>query len=284
MATIHDRGNVSLRLSHLQVLLEIKTAHYHAVIYRHPQLGHVLTLDGEIQHVEAWAPLYHEPLVHLPAAFIEEPQTALLLGGGSFFAARELLRYRSIKRVLMLDHDPELLDAISRLYGHAEEVRNDPRLEVCMTDAFRTLPHITERFDLVINDSIDISSLKETDVFTAMVRLLRPGGVCSDLVYRHIFEDRALNRTIKLLRSSYNTVMSLLFAAEYPGVLHLLTLWGEGELLNQTRKETVNREQRAWAAVPQSNPCSYYDARFLGYYLHLPRCVRERLDQTFSHE
>jgi spermidine synthase len=244
----------------------------------------VLTLDGEIQHVEAWAPLYHEPLIHLPAAFIERPQTALLLGGGSFFAARELLRYRGIKRVLMLDHDPELLDAVSRLYGHAAEVTNDPRLEVRTADAFRALPHITERFDLVINDSVDISRLKGTDVFAEMGRLLRPGGVCSDLVYRHLFEDRSLSRTIKLLRSSYNTVLSLVFAAEYPGVLHLLTLWGEGKLLKQTRKKTLNREQQAWAAAPHSNPCGYYDARFLGYYLHLPRCVRERLDQASSHE
>lgn len=284
MSTIYDRGNVSLRLSHLQILLEFKTGHYQAVIYRHPQLGHVLTLDGEIQHVEAWAPLYHEPLVHLPAAFIEEPRTALLLGGGSFFAAKELLRYQSIKRVLMLDHDPDLLDAIGQLYKHATDVRSDPRLEVWTTDAFRALPHMTERFDLIINDSIDISCLKGIDAFAAMARLLSPRGVCSDLVYRHIFEDHSLTRTIKLLRSSYNTVVSLVIAAEYPGVLHLLTLWGEDSVLNQTLREPINREQRAWAAAPQSNPCNYYDARFLSYYLYLPRCVRERLDQTFSHE
>lgn len=284
MATIHDKGNVSLRLSHLQVLREFQSSHYRAVIYRHPQLGHVLTLDGEIQHVEAWAPLYHEPLVHLPAAFVRRPQTALLLGGGSFFAARELLRYRTIERVLMLDHDPELLDVIGKLYRHAPEVRSDPRLEVRTADAFRTLTHITERFDLVINDSVDISSLKGTDAFSEMGRVLRPEGVCSDLVYRHIFEDRSLNHTIKLLRSRYNTVLSLVFAAEYPGALHILTLWGGGKLLKQTRKKTANREQQAWAAAPQSNPCRYYDARFLGYHLHLPRYVRERLDESSSHE
>jgi len=284
MATIHDKGNVSLRLSHLQVLLELQTAHYNAVIYRHPQLGRVLTLNGEIQHVEAWAPLYHEPLVHLPTAFIERPQTALLLGGGSFFAARELLKYRTIKRVLMLDHDPKLLDAISQIYEHATEVRNDARLEIWITDAFRTLPHITERFDLVINDSMDISCLKDTDVFASMTEMLNPEGVCSDLIYRHIFDDLSLTRTIKLLRSKYNTIMSLVFAAEYPGVLHLLTLWGEGNDLNQTSNKPVNHEQRGWAVAPNSNPCGYYDPRFLDYYLYLPRYIRERLEQMDSHE
>jgi spermidine synthase len=255
VAIIHDRGNVSLRLSHLHVTLEFKTAHYHAVIYQHPQLGRVLTLDGEIQHVEAWAPLYHEPLVHLPAAFIEKPQTAILLGGGSFFAARELLKYRSIKRVLMLDHDLELLDTIARFYGHAAEARNDPRLEVQITDAFRILPHIGERFDLVINDSIDISHVKGPDVFAAMAHLLRPGGVCSDLVYRHIFEDRSLSRTLNLLRSNYNTVVSLVFAAEYPGILHLLTLWGGMRASSVTTYTCRATLESVWVRRSHMNEC-----------------------------
>jgi spermidine synthase len=68
------------------------------------------------------------------------------------------------------------------------------------------------------------------------------------------------------------------FAAEYPGVLHLLTLWSESGLISQRRRKTANREQRMWATAPRINPCSYFDPRFLAYYLYLPRCVRERLD------
>ena len=277
MVRIKERGNVSIELSELTVLTRLTTKQHRVVVYRHPHLGRVLVLNGEIQHVEAWAPLYHEPLVHLPVAYIEKPRSALLIGGGSFFAARELLRYRTIERVTMVDYDPRLLDVMTRVYAHAVEVRNDPRLELRTVDAFSAITRMAERFDLVINDSVDLFRTQGPGVFSKMARLLGPKGVCSDLVYRHIFEDRFLRRTICLLTSKFHTVMALVCVPEYPGILHLLTLWGWNSRLNQKLRRTLNREQREWASVPESNPCEYFDPRFLNYYLYLPRHLRRRV-------
>ncbi len=276
MATLRDKGNVSLHLGELLVLSRFRTARHEGVIYRHPQLGRVLALNGEIQHVEVWAPLYHEPLVHLAAAFVEKPKTALLLGGGSFFAVQELLKYRSIKRILMLDFDKQLLDRVIEHYHHAQLARQDPRLEIRICDAFEELPTIDDRFDLVINDSIDLMRDRGSGV-AAMSRLLRPDGVCSDVIYRHIFEEGSLTDTIQLLRDNYQNALSLIFAAEYPGILHLLTLWSFSQKLSQTKRKSVNLEHGSWARSPSSNPCSYFDPRFLSYYLHLPFIVRNQL-------
>jgi len=276
---VRDHGNVSLVLSDLDVVRQFTTAHHRVVIYRHAELGRVLVLNDEIQHVEAWAPLYHEPLVHLPAACIRSVRRALLIGGGSFFAARELLRYRSMERVLMLDKDQELLAEIATLYEHAAIAREDPRLEVRSQDAFRNLGRMTERFDLVINDSIDLWSLPDR-IFGVLASLLEPNGVCGDVVYRHIFDDRGLSGAIRLLRSKFSTSLSLVIAPEYPGVLQVLTTWSECRVVQQTRRRPVNREQLAWAKIPSSNPCAYYDPRFLPYYLYLPRYFRERLQEV----
>ena len=276
MVSIHDKGDVSLLLSGLRKLLSLKTAHHHLTIYRHHHLGRVLVVDGEIQHVEVWAPLYHEPLVHLPAAFIREPRTALVLGGGSLFAARELLKYKSIERLVVLDHDATLVDAICEIYEHAANVRCDPRVEIWTKDAFRTLPKITERFDLVINDSIDLLRVRRSSAFIMMARLLLPAGVCSDVVYRHVFESERSGRTFKRLGPNYRTVASLVVVPEYPGVLHLLTLWGKNRFLSQSLKRPINLEQRAWAAS-HKDICSYFDPRFLHYYLHLPQYLRNQM-------
>jgi spermidine synthase len=281
VVSIHDKGNVSLLLSGLHKLLSLRTVYHQVKVYRHSHLGRILVLDGEIQHVEVWAPLYHEPLIHLPAAFIRKPRTALVLGGGSLFAARELLKYRSIERLLVLDHDAQLLEAICEIYEHAARVRSDPRVEIWTKDAFSTLPRMTERFDLVINDSIDLLSIRPRSAFISMANLLRPKGVCSDVVYRHVFESSGLRRTLRLLGSTYRTVASLIVAPEYPGVLHLLTLWGKNRFLSQNLKKTLNLEQRAWAAT-NSSICSYFDARFLHYYLHLPQYVRNQLQRQIS--
>ena len=276
MATLRDKGNVSLYLSDLRTVSRFQTSHHDGAIYLHPQLGKVLALNGEIQHVEVWAPLYHEPLVHLPAAFLREPRTALVLGGSSFFAVQELLRYQTIRRVLMLELDQRLVDTVIKNYNHAKRVQRDLRLEIRICNAFNELPRLTEQFDLVINDAVDLMCDNGSAV-KAMTRVLGRRGVCSDVVYRHIFEDRSLTKTIRLLRDSYHNAVSLIFAAEYPGILHLLTMWSASTKLSQTARSSVNEEQLLWKKSPSSNPCSYFDPKFLQYYLHVPPLVRRRL-------
>ncbi len=275
MVEFREHGNVAVQLSGLAELRPIHTTQTEGAFYQHPTLGRVLILNGEIQHVEAWEPLYHEPLVHLPSAFIEGPQTALVIGGGSFFAVREVLRYRSIERVLMLDHDAELLAIMTEEYEDARIARTDPRLEIRTTDAFRELPHLREQFDLVVNDSVDLLTVE--NAYQVFASLLTSQGVCSDLIYRHIFESTATRESFKRLGWASRHVASLVFVPEYPGILHLLLLWGKSPSLIQDLPATRNCEQLAWCQNPRLNPCRYFDPRFLKFYLHLPRCVREKL-------
>lgn len=277
MASIRDEGNVSICLSGLDILVDVHTGPTRAVIYRHPNLGRILALNDEVQHVEAWAPLYHEPLVHLPMSFVEQPGKVLILGGGSFFAASEVLKYGGVARVLMIDHDRKLLDTVSAFYEHARIARTDARLELRYSDAFEVLPDIRETFDLVINDSIDLLSKPSENTFAAMVNVLDSDGVCADVVYRHIFEQQKTQQTIQILRSQYRAVFSLIFAPEYPGILHLLTIWGTTNHLRQTLKRSMNIEQHSWTSNPKSNPCVYFDPRYLSYYLHVPGYVRDQL-------
>lgn len=274
MATLRDKGNVALHLDELRPIRRFSTTYHDVAVYRHPDLGLVLSLNKEIQHVEAWSPLYHEPLIHLPGAFIREPRTALVLGGGSFFAVRELLKYGSIERVLMIDIDRQLLDAVAELYEHAAIVQNDSRLEVRIANAFDRLDRQTERFDIVINDSVDLLQ-QGPGVFSDLARLLEPQGVCADVVYRHVFAQSSATRTLRMIKDTFSTALALVVVPEYPGVLHLLTLWSYSSVLTQARKTTVNGEQLQWIRRPSSNPCVYYDPRFMSYYLHLPKFVRD---------
>jgi spermidine synthase len=274
VSRITDKGNVSICLSNLKIESRIVTQFARVILYAHPQLGRVLTLNGEVQHVEAWAPLYHEPLVHIPAAFVAAPRSALLLGGASFFAAAELLKYSSIERVLMLDRDAELVRLMTHSYEHAAEARADSRLEIRFEDIFEAIPRLRERFDLVINDAVDLLAENCTNGFSLLGNALATDGICADVVYRHIFERDYANTTLRLLLHTVGSVMALIFVPEYPGVLHLLTVWGANPRLRQDLKMPANLEQLKWTEHPGKNPCEYFDPRFLGYYLHLPGYLR----------
>lgn len=88
--------------------------------------GH-LQFDSEDEHI------YHELLVH-PAmmASADLPRDVLVLGGGDGLAVREILRWPSVRRVLVVDLDPavtELARTYPPLVAHNRGALTDARVE-----------------------------------------------------------------------------------------------------------------------------------------------------------
>ena len=157
MYQIREKGSVSLFLSQLSSIERISSkANKKIELYTHKELGKVLVINDEIQHVEAWASLYHEIIVHLPCLYIKNLKTALILGGGSLYAARELLKYDSVEEVTLVDFDVEVLNLVKRHYLHAQEALLDKRLKIITKEAFHYVKNCESKFDLILNDSIDL--------------------------------------------------------------------------------------------------------------------------------
>jgi spermidine synthase len=248
-------------------------------LFRHPELGKVFVLNGEIQHVEAWAPLYHEPLVHLPASFVKEVKEVMIFGGGTLYAASEVLKYKSVERVVVFDHDHQVPEIAAEYYNHARACFNDSRFTLIHEDAYSSVERFRNRFDLIINDSTDLISAKSqayrrrsrSNLFLVMTKALKPTGVCADVIYRHLFERQRILHTIRSLQRSTRFALSLVFLPEYHGILHVLSIWGgRASSVTQTLLRTKNKEQSDWVRNPAKSPCVYYDPRFLQYYLYLP--------------
>ena len=154
----HEDANVSLHLSDLVPICEFESKQQTIGLYTHPLLGKVLILNDEIHHIENYQHLYHEPLVHLPLVFIEEPRSCLIIGGGSLFAAFEVLKYPTIEKVVLCDFDHTVLDLMSDTYEHAKQVINDRRFFHVEEDALTFINNINEKFDLIINDCFDLAN------------------------------------------------------------------------------------------------------------------------------
>jgi spermidine synthase len=277
---IHFFNGIGVSLGRLTSVAQCHGKFGEIRLFSHPELGKVFVLGNEIQHVEAWAPLYHEPLVHLPASFVEEVKNILILGGGTLFAASEALKYKSVKRLTVVDHDPQVTNTVARHYPHAKMCLYDKRFTLVEGDAYTILPQLGHNFDLVINDGADLLSAKSlsgltkhsSNVFSAMQKAVNPAGVCSDVVYRHVFEQKRTVRTLNLLKQHAHVALSLVFLPEYHGVLHVLFIWGGiSSVVRQTAIRPTNTEQLRWIRNPSHSPCRYYDPRFLQYYFYLPR-------------
>jgi spermidine synthase len=142
-----------------------------------------LFLDGRLRAAGHDERRYHEALVH-PAMYGPHARV-LVLGGGDGLAAREVLRHSGVRRVDIVDPDPDVVrlarrdPALSRLNRHAYA---DPRVHVTTADVFcrlRALPAAS--YDVVVADLPDpgISSgakLYSQEFYGLVRRALAAGG------------------------------------------------------------------------------------------------------------
>ena len=146
--------------------------------------GKALVLDGKWQSCTGDEFLYHEPLVH-PAMIAQQgPKKVLVLGGGEGATIREVLRWNTVEKVVMVDIDGDVVEACKE---HLPEMHqnafDDPRAEVIIADALNLLDTTEEQWDIIISDLSDpIEEGPSFQLFTKeyyqkLRRVLAPGGL-----------------------------------------------------------------------------------------------------------
>ena len=116
-----------------------------------------LFIDGNLQFSSSDEYRYHEALIHVPMAQVQNPQRVLILGGGDGLAARELLKYEGVE-ITLVDLDKAITDLASTnpvLAKLNEHSLTDPRVTVINDDAFKFLEHMENTYDVIVVDLPD---------------------------------------------------------------------------------------------------------------------------------
>ncbi|MEZ4239913.1 MAG: hypothetical protein R3F59_27935 [Myxococcota bacterium] len=149
--------------------------------------GASLFIDGVRQSSAADEHVYHEMLVQ-PALFAARTpvREVLIAGGGEGATAREVLRHRSVERVVQVDLDPELIGLCrEHLPSFSAGAYDDSRFELVVDDIGGWLQRNDRRFDAIVldipeDDGSDGLQALYGAAFHALVRAhLAPGGTVS---------------------------------------------------------------------------------------------------------
>ncbi|MEA5539479.1 spermidine synthase [Limnoraphis robusta Tam1] len=199
--------------------------------------GKALVLDGKLQSTTGDEFLYHEPLVHPAMIYHGEPRTVLILGGGEGATLREVLRWKTVEKVMMIDIDGEVVEACRQyLPEMSANTFDDPRVELIIGDAFEYLNKIEHPWDVIISDlSEPVESGPSFRLFTQeyyqkLRSLLTPRGVLgvqagSACVLRmkfHVRLARTLNEVFSSIHSyssnvpSFGEAWGFILASENP--------------------------------------------------------------------
>ena len=91
------------------IVLSKTTRYQHIAITHYKPFDEVrLFLNGNLQFCSTDEQRYHEPMVHPVMNLVPVKSRVLILGGGDGCALREVLKYKDVKEVLLVDLDPEI--------------------------------------------------------------------------------------------------------------------------------------------------------------------------------
>lgn len=143
--------------------------------------GRVFLLDGYVMLTERDEFIYHEMITHPGLLSHAHPHEVLVIGGGDGGSVREILRYRGVERVHLVEIDPQVCAVAQEYFPALAESLSDPRVRLHHEDGSRYLEEIYEAFDVIVVDTIDPvgeSAQLFTSAFYKHVRhALRSGGV-----------------------------------------------------------------------------------------------------------
>ena len=136
-----------------EVLYRGRTRFQSIQVVRTGSFGKCLVLDDKIQSAEIDEFAYHEALVQPAMITHPGPETVFIAGGGEGATLREVLAHDTVKRVVMVDIDEEVIATCKRLLPHhSRGAFEDKRTELYHVDARDYLAKCGETFDIIIID------------------------------------------------------------------------------------------------------------------------------------
>lgn len=157
---------------------------YQKIVLTKYQGDYWLYINGNQQLSTVDEEMYHEPLVLPVMSLHPYPAEILILGGGDGCAAREVLKYESVKKITLVDLDPVMTalavdhPVLSELNRHALE---NEKVDIVNEDAYTWLENTTGYFDIIIIDlpdpkTIELGRLYSFEFYKLCERHLRPNG------------------------------------------------------------------------------------------------------------
>lgn len=184
------------------------------------EFGKFLALDGEILFSEKDEFIYDEMVTHIPMAVHPDVKNVLIIGGADGGVARELINYKCIERIDVVEPDEMLVEVCRKHFHELTCGLDDDRVNVYIQDALRFLRNKTGDYDLIINDATDpfgyTEGLFTKEFYGSCYKALKSDGI---MVYQHgsPFYSEDKDECVKMHRKAYQAFpVSRVYQAHIP--------------------------------------------------------------------
>jgi len=223
--------NIRIFFKPQKIIYQKKSKHQKILIFEDTFFGRILVLDDFLQLSEKDEKIYHQSLVLPLFNFLKKPQKVLIVGGGDGGCLRELLRYKNLKEIFLVDFDKKVMEVSKKFlpFLNLKKSLKDKRVKVFFEKGENFIKKFNSYFDAVILDLTDtqippaknffkISSLKNLKK-----SLSQNGGI--SLQAGSVLEKKHLKNLLKKLKKIFPSVIEFkkvipsFFASEWCFVL-----------------------------------------------------------------
>ncbi len=160
------------------------------------EFGRVLVLDGFIMLTEKDEYIYHEMMVHVPMAVNPGIKRVLVIGAGDGGTVRELVRYKNIESIDMVEIDEQVVAVSREFLPFTTSGLSDGRVNIKYEDGLKFVRAKTDEYDLIIVDSTDPfgpgEGLFTKEFYGNCCKALRGNGILvnqHESVYYNSYQD-----------------------------------------------------------------------------------------------
>ncbi len=150
-------------------------------VFDTPEFGRVLTLDGSVMLTERDEFIYDEMITHVPMAVHPNIRDVLVIGAGDGGVVKELTRYSQIRRIDLIEMDPQVIEVCRTYLPENASRLDDERVHIRFENALRSIRRSNGNYDLIIVDSTDPfgpgEGLFTREFYGNCFSALRPDGI-----------------------------------------------------------------------------------------------------------
>lgn len=225
-----ERDNMKLYYRIKEVISSKESPFQKINIIDSHDFGRCLVLDGVVQTTELDGYIYNEMIAHIPVVTHENPKNVLVIGGGDCGVVNELIKYKNIKTIDMVEIDRDVVEeCIKHIPAVSGGSSKDGRINFLFEDGIQFVKGKDKYYDIAIVDSSDpigpAEALFSENFYVSLKNSLKDDGIMVCQSQSPIFHKEVLKKTRSILKKHFPIVRTYkTVVPSYPGGMWSFTL------------------------------------------------------------
>ena len=214
-------------------------------------MGNVMLLDDKVMITEKDEFYYHETIAHASLSIHSDPRKIMVIGGGDGGTVREVLKYKTVEEVELVEIDEEVIEVSKKYFPEAACELNNPKLKIKVDDAIEYVKNIKEgSYDAILCDSTDPQGfalgLISKEFYTNASKALKNDGIYICQSGSLIIQEKEFRMALENMRTAFKYVDAIVsIVPTYPGCLWSFLI-ASNKPIDKKIKQKPNGKTKYW--------------------------------------